>query len=588
MMWILALILSTAQSADPNWVYESKAMFHRYAMGSVTVINGNVMIDLDITNISWYQGVSGTGVPENCFDNGAYVYIHEEWNNDEDEWDYMGRNNCNDDQTGDHFDPWYACSTASGGDDCNTNGGCIRPSSFISWQAGVLYRCSDSIYSEYPYACEMGDMSKHERMLSTSGNKINEKYKSLWELNGLDFGEDFSIVFHCSDDAKTPVLCAKFNTTNRTMNNKDPIHIKDSNNKIGVNFNGLRVNDESYNGIIIEQGQGWIRYKLPSSMSYNCSNGTHSMWSVYIMNEWNTTMMNGNTNNARYNEWCNWTYVGGVYDPTYSCINQDNGGMESGNIHCQDGTRCPNDGATAVDYECDNWENALKCAAGHMTGKTGYIIMEKGESYDMTFNDRTSPPLNDLVGKSILLKCETENAYPMTICTPIKSSSLSLSSTEDEITGVTAGGAIAIVLLILLAIGIGSAYFYGKKHPTPENNNGNNSKDNKFAVLNGNGSPRTNDISVNNISDASEPKPLATGDPIYSPPETNNNNNKESIALPDDTNNDIPIGTMNEGDGGYIGNQDEQQANIDIDNNNEEYNDEEYEYIEERDVNNKV
>ena len=112
-----------------DMVYEAKAYFSRYAMGEVTIINGNVMFDLDITNVSQYVGMTGTGIPSDCLDNGAYVHIHTEWNQDT-EMDYMGRDDCETDNTGDHFDPWFACSKNSGEEDCNYNGGCIRPSRY--------------------------------------------------------------------------------------------------------------------------------------------------------------------------------------------------------------------------------------------------------------------------------------------------------------------------------------------------------------------------------------------------------------------------------------------------------------------------
>lgn len=131
MRTFLSLASALALAAADDWVYEARANFTTYAMGYVTVINGHVMVDLDITNVSMYQGVSGTGVPEDCFDNGAYMHIHTEWNHETD-YDYMGRSDCDSDETGDHFDPWFACSIDSDAEDCNYNGGCIRPSRSVT------------------------------------------------------------------------------------------------------------------------------------------------------------------------------------------------------------------------------------------------------------------------------------------------------------------------------------------------------------------------------------------------------------------------------------------------------------------------
>merc|ERR1712173_568731 len=79
----------------------------------------------------------------------------------------------------------------------------------------------------------------------------------------------------------------------------------------------------------------------------------------------------------------------------------------------------------------------------------------------MTFDDRVSPPLRDLVGKSMLLVCEDGNAMPMKMCAPITSESLTFSLGAEEI-GFTAGGVMGVLCLILLVGGIGSAYCYGK------------------------------------------------------------------------------------------------------------------------------
>ena len=211
--------------------------------------------------------------------------------------------------------------------------------SFISMTEGD-YVCNDDgySYSDYPYSCEVGDMGKHEMMVDISGgNKIDESYSSLWELNGMDFGNDYSVVLHCSDSVKTPVLCAPFNITNRTKRGSDPTHIVNMDSKMSVNFDGLNVGGRSYNDIEIIQGEGWIRYKLPSRIADNCT-----LWSAYIMDKWNHTMDKGS---PKYDDMCDEMYVGGVYDPTYSCINNEDAGfLDSGNPYCDGETRCPGSG----------------------------------------------------------------------------------------------------------------------------------------------------------------------------------------------------------------------------------------------------
>ena len=132
---LISLCLGQNYYKNPNWIYEATAKFSRFAEGHITVINGHVMVDLDITNVSSYQG---TEIPTDCFKNGAYLHIHDDWNNNEDT-DYITDDNCNEDQTGDHFDPWFACSIKSGENSCGENGGCIRKSRYILSNTTIIY-----------------------------------------------------------------------------------------------------------------------------------------------------------------------------------------------------------------------------------------------------------------------------------------------------------------------------------------------------------------------------------------------------------------------------------------------------------------
>ena len=193
-----------------------------------------------------------------------------------------------------------------------------------------------------------------------------------------------------------------------------------------------------------------------------------------------------------------------------------------------------------MDYACDNMENALKCAAGHMSGRSGYInmTMHMGKSYDMTFDDRVSPPLRDLVGRSILLVCEDEDAAPKKMCAPVTSESLSFSLNEEEI-GWTAGGVMGVLILIFLICGIGSAYYYGKTHGDKQGVV-TNSIDHKFAAL-GSRSP-TSPMPVSN--------PVHTNiasSSLYAEPQSN-----DVVALQQGTDDDDEkVASTNEG-GGYV------------------------------------
>ena len=244
----------------------------------------------------------------------------------------------------------------------------------------------------------------------------------------------------------------------------------------------------------------------------------------------------------------------------------------------------------------------MGCAAGHLTGRTGYINMTNLKDYDMTFDDRVSPPLRDLVGKSVLLKCEQprQNAMPKMICKQISNAAVSFTASDEDV-GFTAGGAIAIVILICLVIGIGSAWYYGKKHPRDDT-----STDNKFAAL-GDKSPvvtaspdihtSNNDNNLNGNGAAAPlkppPAPLVTQvdndtrGAAFSVANNNDTGYKESMALPatEVTADTTPVGTMNEG-GGYLNEEDDEALPPPV--NDEEViagdienQDEEYEYYDE-------
>ena len=127
---ILALLshfLNNVNSQSTN--YEAKAWFTQHAMGHVTIINGHVMVELDVSMID--VGNETLGIPSDCFSDGVYYHIHTEWNHD-DMMDKQGQPACGNAMTGGHWDPWFACSTFSDGVDCKNNeGGCIWPSRYI-------------------------------------------------------------------------------------------------------------------------------------------------------------------------------------------------------------------------------------------------------------------------------------------------------------------------------------------------------------------------------------------------------------------------------------------------------------------------
>ena len=142
------------------------------------------------------------------------------------------------------------------------------------------------------------------------------------------------------------VLLQSKNNQARSKTGSDPDHLQNSENRITVDFDGLNAYDTSFDDTQIIQGEGWIRYKLPSRISDKCTR-----WSAYIMEMWDR-----DSNDPQYDDECDSEYVGGVYDPTVSCINEDDGFMESANSYCDEGTRCPGETDTLSYFKNTEFE----------------------------------------------------------------------------------------------------------------------------------------------------------------------------------------------------------------------------------------
>ena len=179
--------------------------------------------------------------------------------------------------------------------------------------------------------------------------------------------------------------------------------------------------------------------------------------------------------------------------------------------------------------------------------------MTAGDSYDMTFDDRVSPPLEDLVGRSVLLYCESsesEDAFPLKICTPITSSALTMGAMSEE-SGWTAGGVMAVILVILFGVGIGSAWYYSKQHP----DTGDVQMSSRFVILAANSPTVTPPVTKPAGSGTSEFPKTTTPPPASTPTSTDDGVTTRAegpvamAAYMVDAGS--PMGTMNEG-GGYI------------------------------------
>jgi len=420
----------TTQATFSNYLgnaLASKDTAYDKKVGYVAIYANLVWYDLDFSAIDWTQFDS------NCTEDLSF-HIHDKWTYG-DTAQSIGQGSadrigieCHENFTGRHFDPWMACGPTSGNAECLDNGGCIPPSSVYEDSEFYIdqYSCDPENFDLIAYACEVGDLSgKYGTILAMEwDNTTNETvgvhtwdlHGSYWEVQetvlapGLDnnLPAQFSLVIHCGDADGEPLFCAPIVRENEAA--IPPFDFTDPD-TIEMDFSDAGSDYENLTITFTNEG---ITFNVPARAGALCNE-----WSLELYQEW-PFYEEGVT--ALEN--CDTELLGGIYDPTHTCI------ADSGSLYCQDGVRCPDQTNISVTYECIADDNYQGCAVGDIFSRIGPIVPDFTINADVWTSDpfiitANSPPLFILNQRGVVLTCldgnnatlnETENICAGTAC----------------------------------------------------------------------------------------------------------------------------------------------------------------------------
>eukprot|EP01035_Chromulina_nebulosa_P019720 gene19720-25648_t len=175
---------------------------------------GYYYFDLNLDNFS-SDDASECDFPND----GIKYHIHSYWTNTT-TTSSAGTTYCGNSFTGGHYDPSFACSTASQ----NYTTACTNLDRIPS--EGYTYTCTPEIYSTGGYAsCEIGDLSgKFGIVYPTEGTvqfstsdplvDTNPPYEVSYEANVKNSLKWSSVVFHCGNSEAPRLVCAELSTEN--------------------------------------------------------------------------------------------------------------------------------------------------------------------------------------------------------------------------------------------------------------------------------------------------------------------------------------------------------------------------------------
>jgi len=401
----LLLILSGSTFAQGQ---SATATFSNGAVGSVTIEPKRLYFYINVENVN--QSL----LPNDCWTDGLMFHLHANWTY-ADNGSRFGAVDCGLNYTGDHFDPWAACSPDSSNIYCSNNGGCINTSD---------YSCSQKSYKTNIFSCEIGDWSGKYGVVNISNNSFEKSASSFWEIEPSDaIGK--SIVFHCNTPSAQRVFCAPFvSTTNSNTN----ITINSS---ISLMQSGLNLLDTIFNisssnstQVIQSTNLNYVTAYFDSGI-FNCSyinfykngsfeasfdlnlNATNASCSGYvyrIYDSWKDSLYTSLTGNN-----CSSNVVGNVYDPTRTCFSNS-----SDSEYCYDEKLC---NSTSYTYSCNPSNNLYGCSPSDLSGRWNGVITNNNSTYSISGVDRLLMPLELMIGKSIVIECE--NNYTPVACAQI-------------------------------------------------------------------------------------------------------------------------------------------------------------------------
>lgn len=344
---------------------------------------------------------------------GMHWGIYDSWTHSEYD-DKVGTTLCSSEYTGHRWDPWHACSVASGDQYCEQNDGCVPPS---NWKGSLAdeyeYICNPFSYEYNPFVCEMGDLSGKYGLIYVDEDDDYEvlvDHSSYFEVDSYDLGGK-SIVFRCHDTRRA--FCAPFEEHEPTVQQEETF-IRPYQNWTQAYSQKATLGESSY--VLLTY---YGRYEIvidtsdPEwSVPGDCGNKIY----YRIFSSWDET-----------DPFCDDREF---YDPSLTCVyntDADNLGW------CEDGELC---GKSSWDYDCAYYDedvyNRLNCAPGDLSGKWGDIDISDNINFRFNISgyDPKMMPMSHIVGKSMVLQCSSD--WAIIACAPFAD------YTDDA--GLAAGG----------------------------------------------------------------------------------------------------------------------------------------------------
>lgn len=356
------------------------ATFNNSVFGTVTVLKHTIYVNINVSavNVSLLPS-------SDCWTNGLKYHIHQYWNHT-DNSSRIGSVECGANYTGDHYDPWAACSSKSNNAYCSNNGGCINTSD---------YSCNTTTYASNIFSCEVGDWSGKYGVAMITNNVSQINASSFWEVEPSDvLGK--SVIFHCSTTGDPRAFCAPFELETTSSFNATQVVQDSSSNYAIADFSTI---NSSYL-IMYKNGSYQASIYLSGNTTSMCSNYTYR-----IYDSWNDS-----SHTALYGNNCT-DVVGSVYDPTRSCFS-----IYSDDSYCYDGKLC---NSSSYIYNCDPTNNLYECSPSDLSGSWNGIISNKSSTFTISGIDDLLIPLDLIIGKSIVIECQNASSFTPVACAKI-------------------------------------------------------------------------------------------------------------------------------------------------------------------------
>jgi len=401
---------TTASPSNPTM----EAVFYgdNGILGTVTVDNGYLMVDLDLSAEPNLPGGYST-----CVSGGLKYHIHTRWDHD-DYLDKINGTDCGAGYTGGHYDPWQGCGSASGNEYCSNNGGCIDVTDY------------SADYPDSVFSAEVGDWNgKYGLATVDSDGMIYFNESSFWEVTPDDI-VNMSIVFHCNGGSRA--FCAPFVATGTEAS--ETIPDQDGSTVMADFSSADGYTDDS---AVYLYANGSVDISLDGS-EITDSTGCEEWY--YGIFEAGSTDMNGG---AFVGDDCE-SYVGDFYDPTHQCMDF------SGSEYCNGTMLCGAYNATmysSYEYTCDYDDDRYSCAPADLSGKFGAMTDYTVDLYE-SGPDTLIPSTDDMVGYVFAIYCGN-NSVGISYLSCAEITTVTTTTTEDGDSAAAHTVVVSVVAMVM-------------------------------------------------------------------------------------------------------------------------------------------